>query len=58
MFSHPRAGIEVKLKTRVTLVDIKGKSLEAEAPGPRHHHITWDYLIVATGAKVRHRRHK
>lgn len=42
----------MKLKTRVTSVDIVGKSLEAEAPGPRRHHITWDYLIVATGAKV------
>ena len=42
----------MKLKTRVTSVDIKGKSLEAEAPGPRRHHITWDYLVVATGAKV------
>lgn len=46
-------GIDVKLKTRVTSVDIKGKSLEAEAPGPRQHHVTWDHLIIATGAKVR-----
>jgi len=39
-----RTGIDVKLKTRVTSCDIKGKSLVAEAPGPRRHDITWDYL--------------
>ncbi|KAK9840747.1 hypothetical protein WJX81_001997 [Elliptochloris bilobata] len=47
-----KQGIDVKLKTRVTSVDIKGKSLEAEAPGPRHHHITWDNLVIATGSKL------
>ena len=46
------AGIDVKLKTRVTSVDIKGKSLVAEAPGPRRHNVTWEYLIIATGSKV------
>jgi len=46
------AGIDVKLKTRVTSVDIKGKVLVAEAPGPRRHNVTWDYLIIATGSKV------
>ncbi len=42
----------MKLKTRVTSVDIKGKALVAEAPGPRRHNVTWDYLIIATGSKV------
>jgi predicted flavoprotein YhiN len=51
-FGLTTAGIDVKLKTRVTSVDIKGKALVAEAPGPRRHNVTWDYLIIATGSKV------
>lgn len=37
---------------------IKDKALVAEAPGPRRHDITWDYLIIATGAKVRQLPHR
>lgn len=44
------AGIDFKVKTNVTSVDVKNKSLTTESG----ENITFEKLIVATGSRVSH----